>query len=116
MKQVTLLGATGSIGSSTLDVIRRHSDMFRLHGAAASKSVDKMVEIVREFHPARVAMSDEASAVKLIEKLKEQNLFTDVLVGDDGVEALAGDGGADIVVGAIVGAAGLRPVMAAVKT
>lgn len=116
MRQVTLLGATGSIGTSTLDVLRRHKDVFRLHGVACAKSVDKMLEIVKEFKVDVVAMSDEAAAEELALKLKANNLFAEVLKGDSGVEQLAGDGVADVVVGAIVGAAGLKPVLAAVKT
>lgn len=116
MRQVTLLGATGSIGTSTLDVLRRHKDEFRLHGVACAKSVDKMLEIVKEFKVDVVAMSDEAAAEELALKLKANNLFAEVLKGDSGVEQLAGDGVADVVVGAIVGAAGLKPVLAAVKT
>ena len=116
MRQVTLLGATGSIGTSTLDVLRRHKDEFRLHGVAGAKSVDKMLEIVKEFKVDVVAMSDEAAAEELALKLKANNLFAEVLKGDSGVEQLAGDGVADVVVGAIVGAAGLKPVLAAVKT
>lgn len=116
MRSVSLLGATGSIGSSTLDVIRRHKDEFKLHAIAACKSVDKTVGIIKEFKPQRVALFDEESAVKLKEILKEQNLYTEVLAGAEGVEEIAGDGASDIVVDAIVGAAGLKPVLAAVKT
>ena len=116
MRSVSLLGATGSIGSSTLDVIRRHKDEFKLHAIAACKSVDKTVGIIKEFKPQRVALFDEDSAVKLKEILKEQNLYTEVLAGAEGVEEIAGDGASDIVVDAIVGAAGLKPVLAAVKT
>ena len=116
MRNVTLLGATGSIGTSTLDVLRRHKDEFKLHAVAASSSVDKMVEIIREFNPERVAMHNEKSAQELYEKLKKQGLYCEVLAGPLGVEEVAGDGAADVVVGAIVGAAGLKPVIAAVKT
>ena len=116
MRAVTLLGATGSIGASTLDVLRRHQDKFTLHAIAASKSVDKTIEIVKEFKPNRVALSDETKAMELKAKLKDLKLNTEVLSGDVGVEELAGDGASDIVVDAIVGAAGLKPVLAAVKT
>lgn len=116
MRNVTLLGATGSIGTSTLDVLRRHKDEFKLHAVAASSSVDKMVAIVQEFRPERVAMHNEKSAKELSQKLKDLGLYTEVLAGACGVEEVAGDGAADVVVGAIVGAAGLKPVIAAVKT
>ena len=107
MRNVTLLGATGSIGTSTLDVLRRHKDEFKLHAVAASSSVDKMVAIVQEFKPERVAMHNEKSAQELSKRLKDSGLYAEVLAGAQGVEDVAGDGVADVVVGAIVGAAGL---------
>ena len=116
MKSVTLLGATGSIGTSTLDVIRRHKDEFCLHGIVANSSVDKTIEIIREFKPQRVALADTLACKKLQEELKKQKLFAEVLEGQKGVEELSGDGAAEIVVAAIVGAAGLKPILAAVKT
>lgn len=116
MRNVTLLGATGSIGTSTLDVLRRHKDEFKLHAVAASSSVDKMVAIVQEFKPERVAMHNEKSAQELSKRLKDLGLYAEVLAGAQGVEDVAGDGAADVVVGAIVGAAGLKPVIAAVRT
>lgn len=116
MRNVTLLGATGSIGTSTLDVLRRHKDEFKLHAIAASSSVDKMVAIVQEFKPERVAMHNEKSAQELSKRLKDSGLYAEVLAGAQGVEEVAGDGAADVVVGAIVGAAGLKPVIAAVRT
>ena len=116
MRNVTLLGATGSIGTSTLDVLRRHKDEFKLHAVAASSSVDKMVAIVQEFKPERVAMHNEKSAQELSKRLKDSGLYAEVLAGARGVEEVAGDGAADVVVGAIVGAAGLKPVIAAVRT
>ena len=116
MRNVTLLGATGSIGTSTLDVLRRHKDEFKLHAVAASSSVDKMVAIVQEFKPERVAMHNEKSAQDLSKRLKDSGLYAEVLAGAQGVEEVAGDGAADVVVGAIVGAAGLKPVIAAVRT
>ena len=116
MRNVTLLGATGSIGTSTLDVLRRHKDEFKLHAVAASSSVDKMVAIVQEFKPERVAMHNEKSAQELSKRLKGSGLYAEVLAGAQGVEEVAGDGAADVVVGAIVGAAGLKPVIAAVRT
>lgn len=116
MRNVTLLGATGSIGTSTLDVLRRHKDEFKLHAVAASSSVDKMVAIVQEFKPERVAMHNEKSAQELSKRLKDSGLYAEVLAGAQGVEEVAGDGASDVVVGAIVGAAGLKPVIAAVRT
>lgn len=116
MRKITLLGATGSIGSSTLEVIRQHPELFSLHAAVASASVEKMVEIVREFHPQRVAMAKIEAARVLKRRLQDEKLYAEVLEGEEGIIEIAGDGEAPIVVAAIVGAAGLRPVMASVKT
>lgn len=116
MQNVTLLGATGSIGTSTLDVLSRHKDKFKLHGVAASTNVEKMLQIVIDFKPEAVAMASKEAAIQLQSLLKAKNIDIEVLSGEKGVETLAGDGKADIVVAAIVGAAGLKPVLAAVKT
>ena len=97
-------------------MLRRHKDEFKLHAVAASSSVDKMVAIVQEFKPERVAMHNEKSAQDLSKRLKDSGLYAEVLAGAQGVEEVAGDGAADVVVGAIVGAAGLKPVIAAVRT
>lgn len=116
MRKITLLGATGSIGSSTLEVLRLHPEEFSLHAAVASVSVEKMVEIVREFHPQRVAMAKPEAAAVLKRRLQDERLYAEVLAGDEGIVEIAADGEAPIVVAAIVGAAGLKPIMAAVKT
>ena len=84
MKSVTLLGATGSIGTSTLDIIRRHRDEYKLHGIVANSSVEKTIEIIKEFKPQRVALADTLACKKLQELLKKQNLFVDVLEGPKG--------------------------------
>ena len=97
-------------------MLRRHKDEFKLHAVAASSSVDKMVAIVQEFKPERVAMHNEKSAQELSKRLKDSGLYAEVLAGAQGVEEVAGDGAADVVVGAIVGAAGLKPVIAAVRS
>lgn len=116
MRKVTLLGATGSIGTSTLEVIRLNPDKFSLHAAVASASVEKMVEIVRNFHPQRVAMAKAEAAAVLKRRLQDEKLYAEVLSGEEGILDIAQDGEAPIVVAAIVGAAGLKPIMAAVKT
>ena len=116
MKEITLLGATGSIGTSSLQVLRLHQDEFHLHAAAACSSVDKMLAIAREFKPHRLAMFDKDSAKKLRQQCLDENLDCEVLEGEEGVIEIAGDGEATQVIDAIVGAAGLKPVLAAVKT
>ena len=115
MRSITLLGASGSIGTSTLKVLRLHRDMFSLHALAVGKNIDRALEIIREFTPKRAAVFDKDSALKLKERLESEKISCEVLSGEDGTVEIAGDGEADIVIDAIVGAAGLKPVMAAVK-
>lgn len=119
-QKVTLLGATGSIGDATCDLLELHSDEYEVHGLAAGGNCDRMFELITKFKPARVAMYDAAAATKLTERLTAEAptlaATTDIMVGAEGVCELAGDGGADMVVGAIVGAAGLKPLLSALKT
>ena len=120
---VTILGATGSIGLSTCEVIRHNPDRFYVHGLAAGHNVAQLFAQMREFRPARVALSDSGAAVELkamVEGVRGDEgkalRNIEILVGEQGVCELAGDGAAGMVVGAIVGAAGLKPLLAAIKT
>jgi 1-deoxy-D-xylulose-5-phosphate reductoisomerase len=113
-RNVTILGATGSIGLNTLDVIRRHPDRFGVYALTASTSVDCMVELCLEFAPHYAVMADEPSAKVLSERLAG-NGRTRVLVGEEGLCQVAGDPQCDTVMAAIVGAAGLLPTLAAVR-
>ncbi len=113
MKKVTLLGATGSIGLSTLDILERHPERFVLHAVTADTSHARMAEICRRFRPAFAVMRDSAAAAELRVALEPGP--TRVLSGDDGLAEIAADPSVDIVVAAIVGAAGLLPTLAAVR-
>lgn len=119
-QRVTLLGATGSIGDSTCEVMRQHPELYVMHALAANSNVEKMLRLIAEFKPARVALRNEQAAATLKERLADdpalRALRVEVLAGDAGVVEVAGDGAAEIVVDAIVGAAGLAPVLAALKT
>ncbi len=119
-QKVTLLGATGSIGDATCDLLYQHRHEYEVHGLVAGRNTSRMFELITMFKPARVAMYDADAATRLTELLtaEEPSLAatTDILAGPEGVCELAGDGGADIVVGAIVGAAGLKPLLSALKT
>ena len=119
-QRVTLLGATGSIGDSTCEVLRQHPERYVVHALAANSNVEKMLALIAEFKPERVAMSNEHAATALRERLAEDPalaaLHIEVLEGSRGVVEVAGDGAAEIVVGAIVGSSGLPPVLAALKT
>ncbi|MDX1757723.1 MAG: 1-deoxy-D-xylulose-5-phosphate reductoisomerase [Marinobacter sp.] len=114
MRNVTILGATGSIGQSTLDVIRRHPDRFAVHALTASTRVDEMVSLCRDFRPRFAVMADVTAAARLAEQLP-RDLGTEVLAGETGLCEVASAGEVDTVMAAIVGAAGLAPTLAAAK-
>lgn len=113
MKSICLLGATGSIGRSTLDLIARHPDRFRLHSVIAARDDQQMAEICARFRPQFAVMADAAAATRLRERLQTQGLSTEVSTGMAAIESAAADPEADTVVAAIVGAAGLPPTLAA---
>lgn len=113
MQRITILGATGSIGESTLDVVRRNPLQFRVFALAAYHNVDKLLAQCLEFNPNYAVMVDDAAAKLLRSKL---NNGTKVLSGETALEEIASDCEVDTVMSAIVGAAGLLPTLAAVRT
>ncbi len=114
MKRIALIGATGSIGRNTLDVMARSPDRFVLTVAAARQDDVGMTEICQRFAPARAILVDASAAARLRTRLTELGLETEVLSGADALVAAVADGAVDTVVAAIVGAAGLPSTMAAV--
>ena len=110
MKNVVLLGATGSIGTSSVDVIQQHSDIFNLYAVAANSSVEKVAEIVRKYNVERVCMFNEIAAKEL-----EIVLGKKVLAGMDGLCELAADSKADIIINALMGAVGCLPTITAIE-
>lgn len=110
MKNVVLLGATGSIGTSSIDVILQHSDIFNLYAVAANSSVQKVAEIVRKFKVERVCMFDPNAAKEL-----EKELGIKVLAGMEGLCELAADPKADIIINALMGAVGCLPTITAIE-
>lgn len=110
MKNVVLLGATGSIGTSSVDVIQQHSDIFNLYAVAANSSVEKVAEIVRKYNVERVCMFNETAAKEL-----EGVLGRKVLAGMDGLCELAADPKADIIINALMGAVGCLPTITAIE-
>lgn len=113
--KITLLGATGSIGSSTLDVISANPDKYELYAAACGHNDVKMLDIIKRFAPKRVAVYDDKAAVRLKEACALNNLSCDITSGKSGLLEIAADNEAGYVVGAIVGAMGLAPILAAVR-
>ncbi len=112
---VTILGSTGSIGGATLDVLARHPQRFRVVALSASTQVERMIEQCRRFRPQKAVMLDPAAAERLKAGLRAHGVAVEALVGPEGLEAIATDPQASIVVAAIVGAAGLLPTLAAVR-
>jgi 1-deoxy-D-xylulose-5-phosphate reductoisomerase len=115
LKGITILGATGTIGVNTLDVISRHPDRFNVVALTANKNVEKMLEQCQQHQPQYAVMADESAAEKLRQHLKSQALDTEVLVGTEGLEVVSALPQVDYVMAAIVGAAGLLPTLAAAK-
>jgi 1-deoxy-D-xylulose-5-phosphate reductoisomerase len=115
VRQLTILGATGSIGASTLDVVARHPDRFRVIALAAHSQVERMLEHCVRFAPRCAVMVDAASADALERRVRSAGLPTRVLTGTQALQTVATLPEIDTVMAAIVGAAGLEPTLAAAR-
>lgn len=113
MKTLSVLGSTGSIGLSTLDIVRRHPDSFKVLGLAAGSNVDVLKSQIEEFAPQLVSVKSEKEAIQLKEMIGDHDV--EILYGTSGAIHVAGMDGVDMVVSAIVGAAGLLPTLEALK-
>ena len=114
-QNVTILGATGSIGLNTLDVIRRHPERFHAFALCAHSQVDKLFEQVCEFAPKFAVVRDAALADELGRRCRDAGLATKVRHGVEALSEMAAHPEVDIVMAAIVGAAGLEPTLAAAR-
>ncbi len=116
MQNITVLGATGSIGLNTLDICRQHPDLYKVIALTANHDVEGMLKLCDEFKPDYAVMADEHAGKKLAENLVNLNdVSTQVMVGDEALVDVASLDENDMVMAAIVGAAGLLPALAAVK-
>ena len=115
MKSVTILGSTGSIGLSTLDVLSLHPEKFKVYALTANQSVETMLQQCLQFQPEIAVMLDAKAADKLAEALRKEGCNTVVKSGTQSLEDVSSSSRTDIVVAAIVGAAGLLPTLAAAK-
>ena len=116
MKQrLTVLGSTGSIGTSTLDVVARHPQRFEVFALSAATQVDAMLAQCAQFQPRYAVMASAPHAQLLAEKIKANGLQTQVLQAPEALELIASHPEVDAVMGAIVGAAGLAPCLAAAR-
>jgi 1-deoxy-D-xylulose-5-phosphate reductoisomerase len=114
MKRISLLGSTGSIGVSTLDVVGAHPDEFTVTALAAGRNITLMKQQIERFRPRLAAMIDEGHAGEL-RRLLGPASRTDVLSGPEGYREVAASADADMVVSAMVGAAGLLPTLDAIE-
>ena len=113
MKNVTILGSTGTIGLQTLDVISRHHLDYKVFALSANANVEKLFEQCVQYKPKYAVMLSEKAALDLHGMLKAYHSKTQVISGMAGLEQISSDPDVDIVMAAIVGAAGLKPAMAA---
>ncbi len=113
---LTILGSTGSIGTSTLDVVARHPDLFSVFALTGAKKVELMFEQCVRFKPTYALMVEDAAASRLENLIKATDLNTQVLRGSKGLDDLAAHPSVDTVMAAIVGAAGLSSCLAAARS
>lgn len=115
VQRITVLGSTGSIGASTLDVLARHPDRFVVHALTASTQVDLMLSQCAHFRPQVAVMVQEGAGRLLADKVKAEGLPVEVRWGQAALDEVACDDEVDAVMAAIVGAAGLSPCLAAAR-
>ena len=113
MQSITILGATGSIGVSTLDVLARHPDKYRVHALTAHSRVEELAALCRQYRPERAVVGSAAAAGQLAGLLT--GLGIDIAYGEDALCEVASSDATDTVMAAIVGAAGLAPTLAAAR-
>ena len=115
LQNITILGSTGTIGKQTLDVIARHPSLYKAYALAANSNVAGLFEQCVQYKPSYAVMLSEKAAHELREQLKTYGSSTQVLSGISGLEQISSDDNVHSVMAAIVGAAGLKPAMAAAK-
>lgn len=114
-QRLTVLGSTGSIGTSTLDVVARHPERFEVFALSAAMQVDLLLAQCAQFRPRYAVMASAPHAAVLAEKLQANGLSTQVIQAQDALEMIASHDDVDAVMAAIVGAAGLAPCLAAAR-
>ncbi|WP_058307781.1 1-deoxy-D-xylulose-5-phosphate reductoisomerase [Gracilibacillus massiliensis] len=111
MKNITLLGATGSIGLQTLDVLAEHPDQFQLYAIAFGRNIKKAQEIINKFNPAKVVVLDDT----IRQALKIHNSDTTILVGKEALQEVSADPKTDVLVNAVMGSVGLEATLTAIE-
>jgi 1-deoxy-D-xylulose-5-phosphate reductoisomerase len=115
MKNIVILGSTGSIGRNALNVIEKHPDLFRVAGLTAWRNSDLLIDQIIKFSPGTVAVADSCLAAEIRSKLADHHALPEILCGIEGTSEVAGIAEADTVISAIVGSAGLIPTLTAVR-
>jgi 1-deoxy-D-xylulose-5-phosphate reductoisomerase len=115
MENITILGSTGSIGQSTLDVIARHPERYEIFALTANTSIDMLAEQCIAHAPKYAVISSSADAQILQQRLSSQSIHTEVLYGEQALADVASDDTVSIVMAAIVGSVGLMPTLSAVN-
>lgn len=115
VRQVAILGSTGSIGVNTLDVIRAHPNRFKVVALTAATQIERLAAQCLEFNPRIAVVADAQGATQLSQLLQAQRSSTQVLYGSQALITAVTESGCDTVMAAIVGAAGLMPTLAAAK-
>ena len=114
-QRITVLGATGSIGVSTLDVVARHPDRYEVFALTGYSRIDALAEQCKQHRPQYAVVGTAADAAQLAARLRQEGIATEVLAGEAALEQVASLPEVDAVMAAIVGAAGLPPTLAAVR-
>ncbi|MFA5324311.1 MAG: 1-deoxy-D-xylulose-5-phosphate reductoisomerase, partial [Smithella sp.] len=114
MKKITILGSTGSIGESALDVIEKNPERFQVVALSAGRNIRLLKKQIEKFHPQVVAVASKDNAFKLREALNAKNKVR-VFFGEEGLKEIAAFHSADTVISAISGSAGLIPTIAAIE-
>jgi 1-deoxy-D-xylulose-5-phosphate reductoisomerase len=115
VKQITILGATGSIGTQTLEIVTQYPEKFRVVGLTAGRNIPLFAQQIRQFQPEIVAIQDEDLIPELRLAIGEMQPQPEILAGAEGIATVASYGNAEIVVTGIVGCAGLLPTIAAIR-
>lgn len=116
VQRICVLGATGSIGKSTLDVVARHPDLYEVFALTACSRIIELENLCVQFHPVYAVVMDEVNQKSLQQSLTEKNIKTEVLCGQQALCDVSSHIEVDTVMAAIIGAAGLLPTLSAIKT
>ena len=115
MKNIVILGSSGSIGLQTIDVVKRYPELFNVVGLAVNKSIDALEQQIKELRPKAVVVVDAEKAQELSRRIAGTSNIPELLTSIEGLEQLAAHPEADLVLNALVGSVGLRPTLAALR-